>query len=415
MILMKIDFSNIILNDISYLVGSSENLVDFFSSLEVRKPFDSQLKQFVNAFSIALMGSADAKRYPDLVALAFWMRKSNIEKLEKDFFKSEGFRLPVGSVLHFAPSNVDTIFIYSLFLSLLVGNSNLVRVSEKVSPQKNILIELINKLLVKEEFKNLRDNLLILTYPHSDRISSNLSLKVNMRVIWGGDEAINKISSYPILPSSTELKFSDKYSMCLFNTPELTNLTDDAYERLIRSFVNDSYWFAQQGCSSPRSVLWLEGSEHTKTIDKFWDDVDSVSEDMFGADISLSDVMNKIVASYATAIDASGIRIKKQGHMLTRVQFSTLESHSKARELHSGAGLFYECNVDELSEAKVLFDRKVQTLSYFGFDELSIKSACLHANVFPDRVVPVGTALDFSIKWDGFDFLQSLTRNIDFR
>ncbi len=64
-----------------------------------------------------LLRNSEAKTYPELVALGFWLRKSNLKKMQN--LSPIGVIKPLGWVVHFTPSNVDTMFIYSWICSLL--------------------------------------------------------------------------------------------------------------------------------------------------------------------------------------------------------------------------------------------------------------------------------------------------------
>lgn len=402
-------------NSIVYMTDCDRDVFDIIGGKPFSGTFDETVKEFVYSFSNSLMSQAEVKSFPDLVALAFWMRKSNIIRLENDFNDDEYFRVPVGSVIHFAPSNVDTIFIYSLFLSLLVGNVNLVRLSEKTSPQKTMLVNLINQEINKVQFKSLKQRLSIITYPHCDAVTSVLCANVNMRVIWGGDASVNKISSYPLRPGSTELKFVDKYSMCFADPSILVTLDVDKYQDLVKRFVNDTYWFGQQGCSSPRTVVWLNAERYAGQIDAFWCAVAEQAAALFGHDVVGADIMNKLVAADLAAVSANIAKVRRHGKILTRIQLSDIEQHNNIRQLHCGSGLFFELSIEHISELSALVDRKIQTISYFGFSSDNIKKEFKCNNIYPDRVVPVGEALNFSVIWDGFNLLKSLTRIVDFK
>src|SRR6185312_7532932 len=79
--------------------------------------------------------------------------------------------------------------------------------------------------------------------------------------------------------------------------------------------------------------------------------------------------------------------------------------------LHScGAGYFYTQPLGELSEIKSMINKKIQTLSYYGLTDPEIKElAELSAGSGIDRIVPIGSALDFEYIWDGFNLFESLT------
>lgn len=416
MTLMKNDnCPQALFEQVVYLTRQEQGLSNVLNTDTYNRTFDESVKSFILSFSRALMALPGAKRFPDLVALAFWMRKSNIHKLEQEFKQGNNYRVPVGRVLHFAPSNVDTIFIYSLFLSLLVGNANIVRVSEKSTEQQKLLISLINAELDKPEYSFIKDYLTIITYPHSDSLSAELCSKTDMRVIWGGDETVRKITSFPISPSATELKFSNKYSLCLMDPAKLESLDSSSYNELVKRFVNDTYWFGQQGCSSPRTVIWLSCTNFDEQIERFWNAVAGQAQEMFTNDIVAADIMNRIVAMQLAAVSKVGLKVRNDGKMLSRVTITDINRHNSLREIHCGSGLFFEISVEQLSKLRPMFDRKVQTVSYFGFDANSLRDLMIEACLFPDRVVPVGNALDFSNKWDGFDLLNNLTRIVDFK
>jgi hypothetical protein len=398
------------------LLTPVDDIKRFFDKSYERKVFSELAVRFICIFSESILKLPNVKNSPDLVALAFWMRKSNIKRLEKDFIsKCQGqLKVPVGKVIHFAPSNVDTIFIYSLFISLMVGNTNVVRVSSKSSFQKDVLVDLLKELLLQSEFRKLQTSLSIVTYPHSESITSFLCSKVDMRVIWGGDETVNQISSLPLPPTATEIKFANKYSLSLLNAKYISELAPSQFVKFVNDFVNDSYWFGQQGCSSPRTVIWLNQSEYSYIVDTFWEAVAIKSSTMFGDEIVAADVMNKIVAANLYAVSLDECQVIKTGNMLTRINLSDLQKHNELRNLHCGSGFFLENNIDSLESLKDIVDRKSQTISYFGFDVELLKAEFIEHGIFPDRVVPVGEALNFSIIWDGYDLFQCMTRTVNF-
>ena len=62
---------------------------------------------------------------------------------------------------------------------------------------------------------------------------------------------------------------------------------------------------------------------------------------------------------------------------------------------------------------KKFITKKCQTLTYFGLDKKQVKSFLLKNNLLGiDRVVPIGNGLDINLIWDGYDVIESLSRNI---
>lgn len=94
--------------------------------------------------------------------------------------------LPRGVALHFAPGNVDTIFLYSALLAVLMGNRNFARISSRQSPQIELLIRVLKQILTDPEHTLMRSRLLIIRYGHNEHITRELSAHCDLRVIWGG-------------------------------------------------------------------------------------------------------------------------------------------------------------------------------------------------------------------------------------
>lgn len=377
---------------------------------------DDRVLAFINDFSSSLLDKKEYRKFPDLIALGYWLRKSNLRKIEKEINSSESsyIKTPIGNVLHFAPSNVDTIFIYSLFLSLLMGNKNIVRVSSKASAQKDIIIKLISDLLRKSKHKSMLKVIMIVTFDHNDGVLKYLSNNADLRIIWGGDETVTKISSIPLKPISSEIRFADKYSFSLINAEKFKVINDKEKAKLANNFANDSYWFSQQGCSSPRTVFWINHLNNDQEIEDFWNRVSEVASKNFKDEIQPADVMNKVVSEDLTAI-STDCRLKITSPLLHRVQNIALSDQKKLRGLHCGSGLFIESKLENISELAQVLDRKVQTISYYGFTINDVRENFEIEEIFPDRVVPIGKALDFSHIWDGYNLLDSLIRRVDFK
>src|SRR5437868_15389950 len=101
------------------------------------KIFDERTVDFFERLSRAILNSSALNRLAEMAALGFWLRKANIQQFIKENVHlshgENGNVSPVGTVFHVCPSNVDTMFLYSLAVSLLMGNHNLVRVSRRQS------------------------------------------------------------------------------------------------------------------------------------------------------------------------------------------------------------------------------------------------------------------------------------------
>jgi hypothetical protein len=378
------------------------------------RPFDELVTGFINDISNTILKDPSFRIYPELVAMAFWMRKANIAKLKTDFEREKGDRLWVarGTVFHIAPSNVDTIFVYSWFLSMMIGNTNIIRLSRQINEAVSVLIALIDKISSKDEFAEIKKRFLLIQYEHNDEITAHFSSLCDVRVIWGGDETIRRIRSIPIAPMAVELVFADKFSFSLIDAEAFA--ATDSKEKLINNFYNDAYWFGQNACSSPRLIVWLGKTDLIKAArEEFWRLLsDLVKQKLENASAI---AVKKLVSECALAINSGGeVKMEKSDTSLVNRAYIADPSDID-RENHCGGGLFYEVFINDLNQIDRIIDKKDQTISVYGIDAKILKS--LIDQIRPagiNRIVPIGQALDFSAVWDGYNLLREFCREIQF-
>ena len=379
---------------------------------QVSAPFSDDAVSFVTTFSRHLLNTPSIQKYPELAALGFWMRRAKIERFKNDFGRTCNNRVfqGRGTVFHIAPANVDTLFVYSWFLSLLAGNINIIRLSGTAGPQLELLLEVLNSLLARKQFASIRDRTLLIRYGHDDAVTAYFSGRCDVRVLWGGDATISHIRSIPIPPTALELPFADKFSMAVVHADTFNQEVDQ--EKVIDKFYNDAYWFGQMACSSPRLLVWVGNADEVAAARDGWWHLLEKKTVQARPELSAADVMNKTVSADMTAAARPGVTIRRSANgYIHRVQVRCLEDVEEQN--HCGAGLFFETTIATLAELGPYVSRKNQTVTSFGFSREEWRqwiAACRPAGI--DRIVPIGRALDFSVVWDGVDLLRSFCREI---
>jgi len=369
---------------------------------EIVKPFDDEVLEFTHKLSLELL-SKKYKEFPELIALGFWLRDAHIKKLEQKFIKSTQDKLiqARGVVFHIAPNNVDTIFLYSLLLSMFVGNSNIVRVSQNITPQMQMLLDILTKTITT--YKNVSKKMMIVSYGHDDKITTKFSMMCDVRVIWGGDNTISHIRKLPLKATSTELLFANKFSLLAIKLKDKDEVTNNFLEKCYR----DSITFMQQACSSVKAICWIDTTQNLQDIFwekflKFIEEKETIFDEKGSVD--------KLMAEIKLALNHN-VSIKNENNIfkVKLPNIKALESKS-----HCGLGLFYEVDLQTLDELLDKVDRGHQTLSVYGFTKEDIKKSFQTSKPKGiDRVVSLGKAMEFSPIWDGYDMMQSLCRVID--
>jgi len=379
-------------------------------------PFDPLVVEFIDGVSKSVLLDPVMSRMPEMAAVAHWMRKAHILELCRAFQQKKGNRVWVGRgmVLHFAPSNVDSIFLYSWFLSMLVGNANVVRLSHRRGAEVQFLLEKINRLLERADFEPIRLRSLILAYDHDDSMTERLSQSCEVRVLWGGDESVRRLRAIAMNPLGTELVFPSRFSLALLNAEQVSCADDGALVRLAAQFCNDAYWFDQMACSSPRLIVWVGQDSACETAKQvFWNKVRKETEKR---NVEYPEVVgiDKLVTAYVSAGlgFSDSVEPGLTGN-ISRVHVAA-GADPDFRKLECGGGFFFEAEIPNLKGLPELLSARDQTLSYFGFrpEELGEITPIFPARAV-DRIVPIGSALTFNTTWDGWDLLQTFSREID--
>lgn len=382
--------------------GELAEIVAALSAEPSAAPFAPELLDFCHAVSRRLFEDKRAKRHPELIPLASFLRRASVSALADEFAAGaiDGIvQVPRGLAFHVPPSSVDTMFVYSLAVSLLVGNRNVVRLSQRRSDTTEVLIDALNTALA--EHPAVARTLAVVSYGHELEPSALLSKAADVRVIWGGDTTIETIRALPLAAHATELLFGDRFSLAVLDaaTPE---------EDLPRRLFNDAYWFDQMGCSSPRLVVGV-GAGASDRLEALFDGLQHEVAARHYA-LELGAVLAKRAYAYGALADRPIARFRELGNELTVLELTTLDGFDRT---HPGAGLFYAIALKSLDELAPHVVRKDQTMTVSGFDTERIARFVGKVNGRGiDRIVPFGEALTFGRYWDGYDLLAELTRRV---
>lgn len=373
---------------------------DAFARTPLHAAFAPETVAFLDMFSKRLLNDPQCLRFPDLAALGFWLRGAHIRKLAENY--QAGVMVGRGTVFHLAPGNVDTLFVYSLVLGLLAGNRNVIRLGQRETPQQKLLLELLCQEL--KAHPELAERVLMVRYGHDDEITGFFSAHCQVRVIWGGDATVNAIRRLPLPPGSGDLAFAGRFSLAVIAGESFD-------ERTVSGFVTDCFSFGQQGCSSPKLVVYLGSSQVAR--ENFWAAVE-LEWRKRGFGISPAEAMSRWNDANDTAMLSDHPVVLKQAkdkQAFLRLELSSWDQLQ--RELNHGNGLFFELEAASPEEVLAHCEESDQTMVSIGIPAERWRSAI--AAVPPKgiaRIVPAGKALEFAPVWDGHDLIAEMSRNI---
>jgi hypothetical protein len=396
-------------NDINVLFPSRFDAEEI-KQLKVIQPFDEKAVGFLNVLSHELNKDFRTRTLPDLATFAFFCRKANILQMKEKYISGNEFRLGRGIVFHVAPSNVPVNFAYSLLCGILSGNINIVRVATKEFQQVSIICEAIAKIAKEEIYTDITQRIYLVRYDRQSTATALFSSICDVRVIWGGDETVSVIRKNPLPARSFDVTFADRYSICVINADVYC---DEMHPETVASgFYNDTYLLDQNACTAPHLLIWTGNTENVdKSKEIFWRSLYKEVKEKY-KDIQPVIAVDKLTALYNQAVHMENVhKTVSEDNLLWRIHIDSLPENID--EFRCSSGYFTEHHIQSLSELDKIINRKYQTLAYYGFskEELHNFMKKTHPSGI-DRIVPVGHTTDFSLTWDGYDLINTLSREV---
>ncbi|WP_206484760.1 acyl-CoA reductase [Thalassotalea sp. G2M2-11] len=378
------------------LISEKQHIADIDSET-LLAPFAQQLLDTLSELGRYLIRNSE--KDANIVALGFWLRKSNLARIAKQYAGQE--RTAKGIVFHIAPGNVDTLFFYSLVVALFAGNISILRLSSQTSVIADKLIYLLNQFVGSNNaFYFLQDYIKIVQYQKNDQVTQQLSKLADARVIWGSNNTISSISAIPAKADAVDVCFPDRYSVAVIQL-ETTQQVIEA----VNGLLSDTKAFYQQACSSPKVIYWLNTAQNLQQ--QFWEMLSAkllaISDEM---PLNESEYIAKTLYWQQVGIlSERPVAAEVKNQMLTLIAVE--EISREIVDAHCGIWCFLDMQLMSIAQLDVL--EHCQTIACFGVDENVLNSKVANTEITAKRVVSLGQSLVFSHIWDGIDLIDMLT------
>lgn len=317
--------------------------------------------------------------------------------------------VPRGLVVHWLAGNVPTLGFLSLMLSLVAKNANVLKVPEAVSP---LLLEMLQSVARVQYLSSsgkqitgriLSDAVEAVWYPHDAPDAAALSQMADVRIVWGGADAVRAISGLPRRFDCSDVIFGPKLSLAAVGREALDNET--LARRAARGVALDCSVFDQEACASAHTVFVEEGGQ--------------ISPRAF------ADLLGREMARTNTRIPRQGISGQLAGAVKSARMLHFVEGEVVAPPSLEWSVLFREREerpepvygrtalvrpISDLNRLALYVDRGTQVvgLALHGPRRSGVADAVARAGA--DRIAEPGTMADFSTPWDGVFPLDRLIR-----
>jgi len=391
-------------SSIRFVTGSADLMKEMLEYREHFPVFSREACELLSLWASEIRSLPRAELTSALSAFAFWCRPNSLNEMRGQYANTEQLT-GRGICLQFVPSNIASLFAYSMAAALLAGNSVIIRLSDRLGGETESFIKTLEKVLEgKPEWKR---RISLIRYGHEKAVTDWLSAQCDTRVIWGGDRSVAEIQESP--SSGNDIVFPNRRSMAVISAGAV--LEEKDIEDTIRNFYNDTYLTDQNACSSPGIVCWLGNSSTIKQAKgKFWKAMASYLEGRYeiGADMAVLKLEQAMVMSaegYAGNILSTSDEMLSPDNRIIRVQ--TGEALPALWDYTMPCGFFIEVDAEEINEIQPLLVPVCQTISYFGIPEEEIRKAAAQCGSF--MTAPMGHTLDFSLNWDGHDLIREMS------
>ena len=373
--------------------------------------FNEDVMDFFSRLSLKILSSPESKEYPDLASFGFFCRKRNLEKLKNDYHQEKNILVGRGLVLHFTPSNVPLNFAYSLVAASLAGNHSIIRLSSTSFVQADVFIRLLNENFNDQENKVPKESINIVRYEKNNDITAEITSWADVRVIWGSDTTIDKLRESQLPARSYDITFANRFSFCVVDAEYYCNL--DLDQRFASDFYNDTLFYDQNACTSPRLIYWLGKQEFIeKAKNRFWKAYSREIERrgyLNRGNLSIDKLMTAFKA--ANLLDA---KIHELGGEITRISLKSIPE--MISDYSVPGGLFLEVHSEDLEMLKRYSSKKLQTVTYIAENNSLIRTGLDNLKTFGiERVVKNGQASNFELVWDGYDLITAMSKSVVLR
>jgi hypothetical protein len=266
------DYSSVVAqkkNESEYLRSlSSDQILNFFDALAVHWLTDPK-RSFLNKFShIGIGFLLNFIRKPNLQALLNSSLNGNYKFLdgfqETAELSKKLVAIPQGAVTHWLAGNVPVLGFISLIQGILTKNTNILKLPAANALALPLMILEMSKFSVEKhgvliDGKLIIDSCMFVYCDRNDTESQKqLSVNSNIRIAWGGKEAVESVMSLPRKFGTNDVIFGPKYSFAVFGNDSFGN---NNIEELAERMALDASFFEQQGCNSPHTVFVEKGGD----------------------------------------------------------------------------------------------------------------------------------------------------------
>lgn len=416
------------IDEIASLVKNGRNCLSLYSS-------DELIAYFSEASKLWLMDSSPLSKFKNegLTFLSNWLNSQNmrmtmnysfggsrdiLDKFKKDKYNELRYirAVPRGVVVHWLAGNVPLLGMLALAQSIIAKNVNILKAPSHNSGIMPALLNEIKKTNIALENgkivlgENIANSIAVIYFDRNNiNAAMNLSKLADLRVAWGGSDAITSVLALPKKHTTEDVIFGPKLSYMAIGKEFLSR--DININKLLKKISIDCSVFDQYACASP----------HTIFVEN-------------GGDISAKEFAQLLIPY----MDKAAIRIPKNkidGGTIGNI-YSKRMLYEFTENVWSSSGTTWTIlfdnkgeeglvsptysrvitirSIDNIMQAATFATQDIQTIALGMGKERGFEFADIAARYGACRFPEIGRMTHFDTPWDGLNLMQRLVRFISF-
>ena len=315
-----------------------------------------------------------------------------------------------GLVCHWMAGNVQILGLFALVQCIMTKNVNLLKVS---SHDEGVFASLLSAFegltyTTPDGYTIKGDDLLktmgvIYFSRNAVKLGELMSKNADVRIAWGGREAVETVAAYPSKYDCETVIFGPKLSFAVVSKEMLTD--EQAAKKLARRVSVDVSVFDQTGCASAHNLFIEKGG--AVTPERF---CQILNESMGKTEIqipkpTMSPEQVSAVHSIRGVYDFCGLSIGSE-----TMSYSILLDDKD--ELHKPvySRVLFVHAVDSIMQATKHITEDIQTIGIEATPEQAVAFAEAATPMGAVRFPQIGRMLNFEMPWDGIVLIDRLVK-----
>lgn len=310
---------------------------------------------------------------------------------------------PRGIVVQWLAGNVSILGLFSIFSALITKNVCLVKASTREYKELINFLETLNKVKTKNiNGKILAKSVVVVLIDRKDlKIHEKLSLAADIRIAWGGEEAIETILGLKKKYYCEDIILGPKYSYALIDKESL----EKDRIRLAQKLAVDISVFDQYACSSPHTIfVQAEKTEVLKFAQILGQQMEFINRT----------ILPKNTIDSGKAMEIINLRsiyeIKGKVYSSKGTDWTVIYTEEEGLSKGCFSRVVFVKPIRDISKLKRYNDRRIQTLGVGLTKSNKLKYLDKITLNGIDRCPDLGYLTFFDSVWDGMFVFDRLVR-----